>query len=364
MTTTRSTAGPTEFWTICGFRRPEDIAKFARGIEADGWDGLSVHDSQNLWGDPFVYMTIAALATDRLKFGISTSNPVTRHPATSAAAIASVNAIAPGRVRMGIGRGDSVMAYIGGSPSSLAHFRSYLQTLRKYLNRQEVDFESIAGWLEQSAGVEAAVDKMPGGSRLQWLTENDTVVPIDVMATGPKMIEIAARYADSVALGLGADIERLKWGAALAREKAAGRTDTQRVGLSAGVYVAVHDDRTQARAMLADSIASSARWSAMHGKLVGPADDQKAATFRQIANAYQMTRHGHAGKLKTTVDDAFIDTFAIAGPVAYCVERLQEISDLGMDRISIARPVGDFGQAGQRSYRDLVEKVLPELRRS
>lgn len=361
---TKQANNPPEFWTITAFRRPEAMATFARGIEGDGWDGLYVHDSQNLWGDPFVYMTLAALATDRLKLGIGTSNPVTRHPATSAAAIASVNAIAPGRISMGIGRGDSAIAYIGGSPSNLAHFRSYLQSLRKYLNRQEVDFASIDGWLKQSAGAEAAVDQMPGTSRLQWLTPEDSVVPIEVMATGPKMIEIAARYADSVFLGLGADMERLRWAVALAREISADRTDIAQFSITATASVAVCDDRSQARAMVADNVASSARWSAMHGKIVGPADEKKAATFKKIADEYQMTRHGHSGRQKEAIDDAFIDNFAIAGPVDYCIERLRQVRDLGVERMVISPPMDDFGEAGERAYRDLISKVIPEVRRS
>lgn len=352
----------TEFWTMAGFRRPEEIAPFARRIEADGWDGLTLHDSQNLWGDPFVYMTAAALATQRLKFNIGTSNPVTRHPAASAAAIASVAALAPGRIGMGIGRGDSAMAYIGGSPASLAHFRSYLQTLRQYLHRQEVDFDAIAGWLDQGRGPSAAVDRLPGGSRLQWLTEADEVVPIEVMATGPKMIQIAARHADTVFLGLGANVERLTWGIALAREAFAGRTDIPRLRIAASAYVAVCDDRAQARAMLADNVSSSARWSAMHGKFVGPGDAAMAATVEKIARDYQMTRHGHAGRQKEPIGDDFIDAFAIAGPVDYCVERIRRLIALGLDKLTLAPPQGDHGEAGRQAYADLIGKVLPQLR--
>lgn len=364
MTATNLGRRPTEFWTLTAFSRPENMAAFANRIEADGWHGLSVHDSQNLWGDPFVYMTLAALATKELKFTIATSNPVTRHPAVSASAIASVHAIAPGRVTMGIGRGDSAIAYIGGSPSNLRHFRSYLQSLRKYLNKQEVDTADIAEWLANSNGADAAADQMPVGSRLQWLTEDDSVVPIEVMATGPKTIGIGAQYADAICFGLGADVERLKWGVAVAKEKFAGRKDIPRLKIGAAVSVAVCEDRAQGRAMLANLVAASARWSAMHGKLVGPAEKKKAEMFELIAKNYEMTRHGDTGKQTNVLSDEFLDNFAIIGPIEHCVERLEELIAVGLDKISIAPPVGDFGDAGKRAYSDLINKVIPKVRRS
>src|SRR5262245_49960405 len=103
-----------QFWLPLVFVDPEAMAARARQAEADGWDGVKLADTQCLHGDPFVMMTAGVLATEHLRFSISASNPMTRHPAVAAAAMASLARIAPGRVQYGIGRGDSALAYVGG----------------------------------------------------------------------------------------------------------------------------------------------------------------------------------------------------------------------------------------------------------
>ncbi len=53
-------------------------ARTAAEIEAAGWDGMLVVDSQNLSGDPYVALALAATATTRLGLGTGVTNSVTR----------------------------------------------------------------------------------------------------------------------------------------------------------------------------------------------------------------------------------------------------------------------------------------------
>ena len=52
--------------TVASIRGAE---KQARELEAAGWDGMLVVDSQNLSGDPYVSLALAAVATERLGLG-------------------------------------------------------------------------------------------------------------------------------------------------------------------------------------------------------------------------------------------------------------------------------------------------------
>src|SRR5229473_353545 len=106
---------PFELWAPMGSVLAKDIRDRARRVEADGWDGMEIADTQCLFGDTAVMISAAALTTERLKFTIGTSNPVTRHPAIAASMIASLVAVAGNRISFGIGRGDSSLAYIGGA---------------------------------------------------------------------------------------------------------------------------------------------------------------------------------------------------------------------------------------------------------
>ena len=61
-------------------------ARTAQETEAAGWDGLLVVDSQNLSGDPYVSLALAAVATKRIGLGTGVTNSVTRHAAATATA--------------------------------------------------------------------------------------------------------------------------------------------------------------------------------------------------------------------------------------------------------------------------------------
>src|SRR5215211_1924899 len=98
-------------WTT-GLAHAKVAPRSAERAEREGWDGIVVVDSQNLSGDPFVGLALAARETSRLRLGTGVSNPATRHPAAAAAAIASVHVASGGRAVLGVGRGDSALAHL------------------------------------------------------------------------------------------------------------------------------------------------------------------------------------------------------------------------------------------------------------
>ena len=60
----------------------------AQEAEEAGWHGMLVVDSQNLSGDPYVSLALAAVATTRLGLGTGVTNSVTRHAAATACGVA------------------------------------------------------------------------------------------------------------------------------------------------------------------------------------------------------------------------------------------------------------------------------------
>ena len=85
-----------EVWYL-GVARPRGGAADARRLEEKGWSGFAMVDSQNLSGDVYVALAMAANATTRIGLGPGVTNPVTRQAATTAGAIASVQRVADGR---------------------------------------------------------------------------------------------------------------------------------------------------------------------------------------------------------------------------------------------------------------------------
>src|SRR2546429_8714921 len=108
-----------EVWTT-GIAWPGAVERAAARAEGAGFDGLAVVGSQNLAGDPWVGLALAARETERLGLGTAVTNPVTRHPAVTAAAAVTLQVASAGRFVLGLRRGGPAPPPPGPAPPSLA----------------------------------------------------------------------------------------------------------------------------------------------------------------------------------------------------------------------------------------------------
>ena len=175
---------PVEVWTT-GLSHVKVVARSAERAEREGWDGMLVVDSQNLSGDPFVGLALAARETSRLRLGTGVSNPATRHPAAAAAAIGSVHVASGGRAVFGVGRGDSALAHLGLAPAPLADLVRFVRATRAYLRGEAVPFEDLRPY------------------------ERDGARPVDVLG----LADTARRQSDALAAPLGSRRYRSRWSA-------------------------------------------------------------------------------------------------------------------------------------------------------
>ena len=349
--------GRIEFWTS-GVGIPTVNVRQASRAEAEGWDGIVYVDSQNLSGDCYIALALAAKATERLKLGTGVTNPYTRHPAVTASAIATVQAESSGRAHLGIGRGDSALAHLGVAPAPLAAFERYLRRLQGYLRGEDVEFEESA----KLAALRLA--NAPTASRIEWLRPSQAKVPVDVAATGPKVIRIAALLADRVSLAVGGDPVRIRWAIDLARETRRAAGMDPNIAFGAYVPCVVHDDPGVARQLGEGSLSLFSRFSAMHGRAVGPVSPMQRDVLEQVHDAYDMTRHAQAGSPQTKVlTTEFARSFGIFGPPAHCIDRLRELVDLGVDVFHIAGPAaGADRREAERAHQRFLEEVVPAVR--
>ena len=160
-----------ELWTttVASARAAQ---RSAQEIEAAGWDGMLVVDSQNLSGDPYVSLALAATTTTRIGLGTGVTNSVTRHAAATATAITSVNRVSSGRAVLGIGRGDSALAHLGRAPARLAQFERYLRHLQTYLRGEAVSFDEIDIPHDVAPPMsELELHDAPPASRIAWIAD-------------------------------------------------------------------------------------------------------------------------------------------------------------------------------------------------
>src|SRR5262249_60330414 len=93
----RALAGPDAMTSPARFGivfLPEILAGFGalcREAEEHGFDWLGVADSQSVFRELYVALTLAALETTRIRLGPLVTNPLTRHPVVTASAISSVD---------------------------------------------------------------------------------------------------------------------------------------------------------------------------------------------------------------------------------------------------------------------------------
>ncbi len=350
-------------WTN-GAASPRGILRVARDIEEQGWDGLCVVDSQNLSGDPYVALAMAATVTERIGLGTAVTNSVTRQAAVTATSIASVDRVANGRAVLGIGRGDSALAHLGRAPGRVKHFETYVRHLGSYLRGEAVPFSEI----EMPDSVAPPLTTLglanaPDDSRIGWLKEARKI-SVEVAASGPRVIEIAAVHCERVMFTLGADVTRLAWGievAKAARQKAGLDPD----GIKFGAYVncICHPDIETARDLVKGGLTTFARFSVMHGKTTGPVSLEMEKALQTLRAAYDMRKHTRrdSGQAATLTPE-FIDHFAIVGAPDHCIERLSSLAALGIDKISLGGNINLTETQAGIEAKALVEKeVIPVM---
>jgi 5,10-methylenetetrahydromethanopterin reductase len=320
---------------------PGSAVPAAMAAEQDGYDVALFPDSQNLFGETFTQLALVAAATDTIKLGPGVTNPITRHPATTAASILSVQHASGGRAILGVGRGDSALAHIGMDfPAPMSVYEPYLRQVKAYLAGEEVDQNGFP-------------------SRIRWLDQFDLPkVPLDMACSGPRTIAMAATLTDRVSLALGANPERIRWGIETARAaaEAAGR-DPQSISIGAWVNTTVDDDRSAAREAIRGGVASFAHFQGMRGN---PLDEQPEILRRHSARlrtGYDTTMHGQANAPHAqALDDEFIDWFSICGPAPEVAQRLRELVDLGLDHLYL---LGAMRPASRAAF---AADVMPALR--
>ena len=91
------------------------------------------YDSQMIYSDVYATMALAADRTSRIRLGTGVAVPTTRMAPVIAHSIATINQLAPGRVELGIGAGNTARLTMGLRPMSLAVLKRETRLIRTLL---------------------------------------------------------------------------------------------------------------------------------------------------------------------------------------------------------------------------------------
>lgn len=154
----------------------------AQRAEELGFAEVWFYDSQMLAGDCFVAMGAAALSTARIRLGTGVLVPSNRIASVAANGLATLNAMAPGRVDFGVGTGFTGRRTMGLDAIKLADMESYIRQVMGLLANDTV-----------TMGIEG------NGKRVRFLNPElglvNTAEPVGlhISAYGPKGRALTAR---------------------------------------------------------------------------------------------------------------------------------------------------------------------------
>lgn len=161
-----------------------ELARFAALAESAGLDGIGVPDHHHTGRDAYLVLGAMASATSRISLYPATSNVVTRHPLVSAALANSLDELAPGRAFLTVAPGFLSVEKAGEPQARRARLRDVVLALRGLLDTGAATLDGHDLEL---------FHRPPGGSK------------VILLASGPRLLELAGEVADGVMMMVGLD---------------------------------------------------------------------------------------------------------------------------------------------------------------
>ncbi|GEL23154.1 5,10-methylenetetrahydromethanopterin reductase [Pseudonocardia sulfidoxydans NBRC 16205] len=331
----------TEIGLSLGVSPREDVQRFvtlARHAERLGVGHLWVIDSQMAMKDAYVALAVGAWETERVRLGTGVTNLQTRNVTVLANTFATLASMAPGRVLLGLGAGDSAVFPLGLRPSRIAELRTGIRQLRALLRGEETT--------------------LPGGAaRMPFVPEQPP--PIYLSASQPRMLQLAGAEADGVIVMGVADRDLIAAQIAhVARGAEQAGRDPAEVAVDVWVTVSVGDDASSAVDDVRSWASAKARWMSTWADLP-PSLEAHRPEMEAAARAYDFgthlsvrADHAHA------VGDELATALAVAGDPVTCARRLADIAQLRPAQLTVALLSG----GREQRLETLMAEIAPAIR--
>ncbi|TFC30554.1 TIGR03842 family LLM class F420-dependent oxidoreductase [Cryobacterium sp. TMT2-18-3] len=293
--------------------RTVHLAKLA---EAHGFSHVWTFDSHLLWQEPYVIYSRILAETDRIIVGPMVTNPGTRDWTVTASTYATLNEMYGNRTICGIGRGDSAVRVINGTPTTLKTLRESVHVIRELANSRSVEYN---------------------GATLQFPWSRGSTLDVWVAAYGPLALKLAGEVGDGFILQM-ADLDVAEWMIKTVREAAAksGR-DPMAVKFCVAAPMYIGDNwghmRNQCRwfgGMVGNHVAD------IVAKYGTESSVPKALTDYIIGRQdYDYNEHGRPGNAHAEfVPDEIIDRFCLLGTAKDHIEKLEALRAIGVDQFA------------------------------
>jgi 5,10-methylenetetrahydromethanopterin reductase len=298
--------------------------------------------------DVWIQLAVAAGVTRRLQLGVCVTDAFIRHPALTATAAATLEEIAPGRLRLGLGAGSSGLRTLGIDGAHAATVTEEAVALIRTL-------WSAAGTVSHH------------GRRFRYQGAGlgrrpSTRIPIWIAARGPAMLRLAGRVADAALIGNFCSGPGLDYALAHVESGRAQRSpELGRLQLASWLYISVDPDSERAREAVKRGVALAVTSSA---RVI------EGAGYRLPSELAALAGEGPVGyglgerarRVAALVPDALAADLAVAGTAAECAERIRRLEERGVDEVAVL-PYAPDGVPLEEVVRRLTDEVMPLLDR-
>jgi 5,10-methylenetetrahydromethanopterin reductase len=321
--------------TLQGVDPPDDFEEMVTEIESLGYDSFWLTDSSLHSRNCWAYLTLAARQTSRMTIGTAVTNPVTRHPAVTAVAAATLADISGGRAILGIGAGDRPLLSLGYKPARLATLEASIAAIRALWSGATVEAD------EPGFALHDAHYRFPPGT--------DTPIPVWVSATGPRTLELAGRVADGVILLAGLHPEGIMFALEHIDRGAEAAGLSERPPVTVFAYGAIDEDEEAAIAAARTIAAWFPQTAPVHCRLAGLPQE----TIDQVRNSYAGGEFQEAARAAEALPVEFVKRMALAGGKDEARQHLRDLAGLGVDSVTVF-PLGPDRMATVRAFADAV----------
>ncbi len=314
---------------------PRQLLDYAILADQLGYDSVWTSDHYQPWRhtdghapNAIAWLGAAAMSTERVLLGTSVLTPTLRYnPGVVAQAFATLGCLAPGRVALGVGTGESLNEVVVGVewPEQKERFHRLKEAVMLIQQLFREDMVSFEGQYYTTHN--ATLYDKP-----------DEPVPVYIGASGPAASRLAGRIAEGYIATSGKATELYTEKLLPAVSEGLGKAGRADDDITRMIEMKVSFDTDKARAMEDTKI-----WAAL--ALSG---EQKMG----VEDPREME------KLATTVEDVAHRRWLVSDDVDEHIEQIRPYVEWGFDHLVFHFP-GDDQERAMALY---AEKVLPELR--
>lgn len=334
----------------------QTTAAFTAEAERAGFDMASFPDSQFLWRDVWATMAVAAIATERIKLTTAVTNLLTRHLAVTAAAASTIEELAPGRVQVAVGTGDSSIRTLGMRPTKLAAMREGFASLRTLFEGNTLTY----GGDGDGDGAERHVRVRVSPKRR---------LPLVMAASGPKALTLAGEIADGVLINTGLVeplIERARTYIESGARRAGRSLDEIPIWISLPTMI-TPDAHAAARYVKPVCVALAQIGAGGALRHIGIELDVPAV----VPGVYPDVIHAEDWDAAIDACDRYVDdedadlyarSFTLAGTASDVAARVGRARELGIRHFSLRSPLSyELPQAQLEAFRDQIRPAVQSV---